>query len=163
MKSYRGPFPATLLPILMIICLSVSVCFAENGWVDYKGTGFKVSIPGNIRVEKTTPVEDFDVFRFFDSSGKQILGVYAGNHPQFPERVPEGVGLKEDILGGRPLKHAEWKNSDGLHGEFLVRLYSEDAPGVPFPVFIHLWYLELNTDELTAVKKILDTFQPNEQ
>jgi hypothetical protein len=158
MKSNWGSLSATLLSILTIICLSVSVCFAEDDWVDYHGTGFKVSIPGNIRVEKTSPVEDFDIFRFFNKEGKQILGAYAGNAPQFPDRVPEDVKLQEGILGGNPLKSAEWTDKDGFRGEFLVRL----APGIPFPVFIHLWYLELNPAERNIAKEILKTFLSDE-
>lgn len=162
MKSKWGSLSeASFLATITIIFLWVNACFAGNEWVDYQGTGFNLRIPGDVKVEKTTPVEDFDIFRFFDVSGKQILGIYAGNHPQFPVGVPEGVEQKKSTLGGKSLEKAEWGNSGGYYGQLLVHLQT-DAPGYPpFPVFVHLWYLELNAVELAAVKKILDSFQPD--
>lgn len=112
---------AFFLATITIIFLWVNACFAGNEWVDYQGTGFNLRIPGDVKVEKTTPVEDFDIFRFFDVSGKQILGIYAGNHPQFPDGVPEGVEQKK----------APWAAN---HWKRLNR-------GIPAAITVNSWFI----------------------
>jgi hypothetical protein len=159
MKSIWVSFPATLLSILTIICLSFTAGLAESGWVDYQGTGFSLLIPASFNAEKTTPAEDFDLFHFYGESGKLVLGAYVGNHPQFPDAIPENEQLREGTLGGKSLQYAEWKDREVFYGEFLVLLHPGGAPGIPIPVYTHLWYLKLNPEELAIAKKILDTFR----
>jgi len=56
----------------------------------------------------------------------------------------------------------EWGDSGGYYDQHLVHLQT-DAPGYsPFPVFVHLWYLELTLDELKIARRIMDSFQPDE-
>lgn len=155
MKFIGGLLTATLLSTFIIMCLSSTVIFADSGWIEYQGTWFSIQVPANFNVEKTTPVEDFDIFRFYNKEGKQILGAYAGFHPQFPDGVPAGVKLHEGLLGNKPLEYAEWTDKDGHKGEFLVQLDPEEGP------VIHFWYLELTSEELVTVKKILNTFKPD--
>lgn len=132
--------------IKMGICLCCASCgynrMKECKMQEYVDEGFSFRHPRNVVVEKETPVEDFNIYKF--KYNKDILlSAYVGNQPSFKAGV-QGITLKKSgFVNGLPYQRVRVKEPDGtLRMEVLIT-FSE---GRDWPMFIHFWYFDLPSD-----------------
>jgi hypothetical protein len=120
----------------------------------HQAEGFSLSYPTNIRINKTTPVEDFNIYRFIYHN-KPILSAYVGNHPSFYENLPEGTKHEKGFINGLPFESFLIKLPDGtLRKELLIKFSEPDWPN-----YIHLWYSDLPPTLQIIVEEIILSIQ----
>lgn len=116
----------------------------------FQGWGFAVKIESNVYIEKTSPVEDFDIYNFITKDkNTNFLNAYVGNHPSFMKEMEINVIIENTLINDLNAKMAEWKDSNGLfYKEVLVNLSRNERT----PQYIHFWYKGINE----SLKSIAD-------
>lgn len=61
--------------------------------------GFAVTLPEGVTVSQESPVEDFILYTFQNSSGKAFLLAYLGN---FPQALPHYYSATKSVISGFP-------------------------------------------------------------
>lgn len=107
-------------------------------------------VPKSLQVQKTTPVEDFDLITISDGD-KRIVTAYLGNHPDFPRLKGEKGDLRESQLGDAIII-TKWKDNELIRKEMKVALSAE------FPMFLHIYSApSLTNEEVRMADKILSS------
>jgi len=135
---------------LLSSAVSGGTSMAQDKRVKFEA--FTIDVPGDIKVTKQAPVEDFELISF-SRDKKVILTVYVGNHPSFPTAAMKGS--KNEIRESKLLNAyivTEWKGVTLLRKEIRIRL------GREWPAFLHFFSgAELTRTEAGIVEKMLSS------
>ena len=136
------------LSVLALSCSSVG-----NTFVKYQGTSFSVAVPSTVRVSKSSPVEDFELYQFSEQ-GEKLLEVYVGNHPNFPKSFPPSAVSDQIPINGLQAKIVRWRDQEGnMFCECLVQLGAEAA----WPSLLHAKYTALSKDRAIIAERIISS------
>lgn len=109
--------------------------------------GFAVTLPEGVTVSEESPVEDFILYKFKNSSGKTFLVAYLGNHPQ---ALPRESKASKSSISGFPAETVRWSGpSNAKYGGVRVRLQSEGWPSL-----IQFTYGPLGEDDAVLAEQI---------
>ena len=136
-----------LLAVLLVAALAWSQ--PKTSRIRSLEGGLSIACPGEIGVKKESPVEDFVLYRFSDSSGPFLL-LYLGNQPQPLSGKPNAIvrsQLNHEFTAD-VVKRAE---TDGTSsGQIRVVL----ARGMTWPSVAQFEYEHLSRERLSLVQSI---------
>jgi len=133
-----------------IIIISFSIAIASDEETSIKkfyGFGFIVTLPDNVRVERTKG-PDFELYSF-NLNSKTILRAFSGNFPNLinPSKLEK---TSEINVNGLATKCTEWLDNNGIYiKECLIDLK------IPFPNFVHFAHTNLPSNEKTLADSII--------
>jgi len=120
--------------------------------------GIAIDVPSDTTLVEESPVEDFILYTLNDKSGKRLLVVYVGNHPQ-PGSVPRNADTSTEKIGGFTARSSEWSNASGLRsGSVTVQLH----PSSGWPERAQLTYSLLSDTEAKLVASVISSLHPSE-
>jgi len=131
----------------------VAVMFACS--MAYSGTmterriegGFAITLPEGVTVSEESPVEDFILYKFTNSSGKTFMIAYLGNQPK---ALPRESKASKSTISGLPAETVRWSDpNNARHGGLRVRLQPEG-----WPSFIQFTYGPLGDADATLAEQI---------
>ena len=127
----------------------------ELGMTVYEGEGFSLTVPEDLSVTHESPVEDFVLYTFKQGE-RNLLSVYAGNHPSYPLDEFKAASEESATVNGY---RARFRSLDGTGGtrdrEVLVDISSEGD----WPQVIHMWYLALPSEMAETADRIIASVQ----
>jgi hypothetical protein len=104
--------------------------------------------PGTELREDKIRYPDFRIYRVFNL-GTELLGIYLGNAPNFPNRnaaVPVRIGSCVGLS-------AVARDGNGINRDVLLEIKSRDG----FPTALHVFYRKLNADTAEQGDTIIAT------
>lgn len=111
-----------------------------------------VLIPKHMKVTQTSPVEDFEIYKF-NISEKGVLTVYVGNQPSFPPKTNEKLEQSEISLNGLKAQTVAWKTApDLVNKEVLIHVGQDGWPNV-----VHFYYYKLSKQESEIADGIIQS------
>jgi hypothetical protein len=126
--------------------------FAADG--ELNGDVFQVTLPDGFVMNKSTPVEDFDVYHI-KKDDEMYVGIYVGNHPDFPS-VQRNKALNYCLSVDGDLKVAVvsvWKGDILVEKEILKEL--EEIGGSQD---LHAWTsIDLSPEQMLLADKIISS------
>jgi hypothetical protein len=109
--------------------------------------GFAVTLPEGVTVSEESPVEDFILYQFKNSSGKTFLVAYLGNQPK---ALPRESKASRSSISGLPAEIVQWSDpSNAKYGGVRVRLQPEGWPSL-----IQFTYGPLDEADAALAKQI---------
>ena len=143
---------------LVGICLFVCSCtwyttgrMELDQLTEYKNEGFSLQHPKNVVVQKETPVEDFNIYKFLYNKDT-LLSAYVGNQPSFKPDVEGIISQENGFINALPFERIRTREPNGtIRVEVLIK-FSEGRDG---PMFMHFWYFDLPSDLETVAEKII--------
>ena len=115
--------------------------------------GFTLICPQNIKINKKTPVEDFDIYEFV-YDGNIILSAYVGNQPHFYDNVQETTKIEKGFINGLNFESFVSEKSDGPEKKEILIKFSERRD---WPNYIHFWYSNLTPEIRKIVEQIISS------
>ena len=117
--------------------------------------GYSVRVPGTIKTNQTSTVEDFMLYSMIDLHGKIVLQIYLGNFPSRPSKDADRAVQSATVIGGFSATSAQWPCGKAFHcGDVRVRLLD----GKGWPCFAHMFYSKLSKDEADISQAIINSF-----
>jgi hypothetical protein len=111
---------------------------------------FSALTPDGFKVEKTAPVEDFEIFTI-SRGGKAYIYVYVGNQPAFPKFKPSGNSEVTTFEAPGVSVASQWQGAALVGREILSELNVNGE----FPTALHAWTAPLPPAELAVADRIL--------
>lgn len=142
------PYPYALTLIIFMWSTPVFADFKE-----VQEDFFKITVPEEFTITKTTPAGDFDIF-IIKNSIRPYVGIYVGNQPNFPKNSNRSTPSESKTFQANDVKIiSHWKQNTLLAKETLIQLPLISGPS--WPMFIHAWISDLSSDEVLLADKIL--------
>jgi len=110
---------------------------------------FRIEVPGNFVITKTTPVEDFDIFSI-GLPEKSYVKLYVGNHPEFPSIKGKPAQTVRQLETQSVKIVSIWNGKTLIGKEMLINL-----PNDSFPGYIHAWTSDLSPAEFLVADQII--------
>jgi hypothetical protein len=121
--------------------------YAEN--VDAQEEFFSISFPEGFSIQKTSPVEDFDIYSIV-RDGKPYVMIYQGNQPDFP--AIKNIKKKEStVFSAETLKiYSIWDGNNLFSRELIIKIQDDN-----WPQYLHAWIQPHSGDILLADRILL--------
>jgi hypothetical protein len=123
-------------------------------WQEYNDEGFAVKYPGDVTINKSTPVEDFNVYKFI-CNGREILGAYVGNQPSFHQDVKSGRKLQRGHINKLSFEAVQDVNDKMTSRQVLISLNIDSG----WPKYVHFWYSNLSQKEVEIAEGIINSIR----
>lgn len=137
MRNYRHSWTWLTTGAIAVFACSSNAGADTNDWRAIKIEHCTLSVPPDMKVEKKTPVHDFDIYSFYRDTNL-CLRAYVGNCPRFPIGAPDSVREISETLNRFAARTFRWTNSCGrVSRETLVNV--KDA-ATKWPRYVHFWY-----------------------
>jgi hypothetical protein len=134
--------------VLMIMCSSI---YGNDGKTTERPIerGFALAIPNGVTVAEESPVEDFILYKFADSTGKLLLVAYLGNHPN-ALKAPQGANIHKSTISGVPVESVRWSGPNASkYADVRIRLHQQG-----WPCWLHFSYGPLGQVEASMAEQI---------
>lgn len=130
----------------------------------YDAPGFTILAPPTVQVEKKIPA-DFVTYRYIDkASGEQVLFVYGGQYPSFPNKAPDTAKRRELRIHGMKAHSIAWKSPKGLLSrETLVQFQvgSRDLPMTDrSAMYLHCAYINKTKEQAALADAMIASLRP---
>ena len=147
-------FSSAMLLLLGIVAAGFGEEKKENR-VDCKY--FSICLPKDFKLDAKSPVEDFEIIRI--SKGEIVcLGIYVGNHPNYPSIKKEGKHEIAESKLGNVETISEWKGDKLLRKELKIR--SPDDKG--WPQYLHVFYGDDEGNTVMVAERIVVSLKLND-
>lgn len=146
----------TILIIGLFCLIFILYMHTKTKITKYQGEGFLLQYPGDIKIEKNSPVEDFYTCTF-KLGDKVILSGYIGNQPSLSLKNRQGIEIKRGYINNLAYESYIAHTSDNTKNkEILIKLSDKE-----WPMYIHLWYSELTSKYTRIAEKIISSIKKN--
>ena len=124
-------------------------------------SGFTIYVPREIKFEEAKSAEDFKLYYFFNAEGRQILGVYFGQHPDFPSDAAGSRKVKSCKVGNRTAKFVTWEGQKKLHnGDYLIKRRKNLFDF--HKTYAHFFYVEIDQGDVVLANLIMGSIRLTE-
>ncbi|MFA6244053.1 MAG: hypothetical protein WC655_24130 [Candidatus Hydrogenedentales bacterium] len=132
---------------------------AENDVRRYEAWGFTMDVPTQYEVEKKIPV-DFIIYQLKDKeSGNQLLFIYSGSYPSYPQKAAEDAKIRHTKVNGMKAESRTWKAPSGLFSrETLIQMYTgpRDVPMEDRTMsYLHCAYIDKSKQEAAIADGVI--------
>jgi len=134
-----------LLSIILLKNLGASPTLNKQ---DY----FNIVIPKGFRVQKESPVEDFELYTISKGNQSYVI-IYIGNQPDFPKKIFSDSRQIVDVNTINRTIISEWKNNKLIGKQVKINLAT---PG-GWPSSIHAWTTQIAPAKMMVAARILDS------
>ncbi len=146
-----------LLATVYLWTPSGASCAADPAATEVTHLQYAVSIkkPVSVRIVETVSA-DFVLYRLSDKTGKLLMAIYLGDHPDTSIGTEFNFIRSSSVIGGFPAESIRWSGKDGTFGGWTsIRLPAKGTD----PSVAHLLFKNLTRAESRMIEDVIRSFE----